>query len=157
MRDLDASAHHALLPGDASGASLHVAASAMTLLRNLDVAFVLVLAAPAIALVAPAFGYAVGAVAWVLQRILQHADRNWITRAREPGTRFGLNLVEAFGRIWLLAGAIVLAGVAGGRPDGLTAAVVIFAAYSIAFAIRIVSGRPGSAAAPAGAVRGAER
>jgi hypothetical protein len=143
MRDLDASAHYARLPGDAQGASLDAAAIAMTIARNLDVALVLLLAAPAIALGAPSFGFAVGAVAWIAQRILQSADRRLIGRIKEP--RFGVNLFEAFGRIWLLAGAIVLAGVAGGRPDGLTAAVVIFAAYSIAFAIRIVSGRPGSA------------
>jgi len=151
MRDLDASAHYARLPGDAPGASFDAVATAMTVARNLDVVLVLVLAAPAIALFAPGFGYAVGAGAWVAQRLLQHADRRLIGRIREP--RFGVNLVEAFVRIWLLAGAIVLAGVAGGRPDGLTAALVIFGAYSIAFAIRIVSGRP----APAGAAEGAGR
>ena len=42
-----------------------------------------------------------------------------------------------------MAGAIVLAGVVGGRADGLTAAVVLFGAYSIAFMIRILSGPPG--------------
>jgi hypothetical protein len=36
----------------------------------------------------------------------------------------------------------VIAGVAGGRADGLTAALVIFGAYSIAFAIRLISGPP---------------
>ncbi len=65
---------------------------------------------------------------------------------REPRNRLGLSLFEAFGRIWLLAGAIILAGAAGGRADGLTAALVIFAAYSVAFAIRVVSGRSQHAA-----------
>ncbi len=46
-----------------------------------------------------------------------------IARARAPGAGLGVGLVEAFGRIWLLAGAIVLAGVVGGRADGLAAAV----------------------------------
>jgi hypothetical protein len=55
---------------------------------------------------------------------------------------FGLNLVDGFGRIWLLAGAIVLAAVIGGRGDGLTAALVIFCVYSIAFTMRLISGRP---------------
>ncbi len=68
--------------------------------------------------------------------------RRWIA-GRGADARFGLNLFEAFGRIWLLAGAIVLAGVVGGRADGLTAALVIFGAYSIAFAMRVVEGRPG--------------
>ena len=65
-------------------------------------------------------------------------------QARRAPTQLGLNLFEAFGRIWLLAGAIILAGVAGGRADGLTAALVIFAAYSVAFAIRVLSGKPTS-------------
>jgi hypothetical protein len=143
MRDLDATAHYARLPGDSPGASVDSAAIAMKILRNLDVVLVLIVAAPAIALGAPAFGYAVGAIAWIIQRILQHAARRWISKTREPRTQLGLNLFEAFGRIWLLAGAIVIAGVAGGRRDGLTAAVVIFGAYSIAFMIRIFSGPPG--------------
>ena len=41
-----------------------------------------------------------------------------------------VRLFESFGRIWLLAGAIIIAGVAGGRKDGLTAAIVIVGAYS---------------------------
>ena len=81
-------------------------------------------------------------MAWVLQRILAHADRRWISSTREPRTQLGLNLAEAFGRIWLLAGAIILAGVAGGRADGLTAALTIFGAYSVAFAVRVLSGPP---------------
>jgi len=69
-------------------------------------------------------------------------DRRLIASQREPRRRLTLNLFEAFGRIWLLAGAIILAGVAGRRADGLTAAVTIFCAYSVAFAIRIANGRP---------------
>jgi succinate-acetate transporter protein len=61
---------------------------------------------------------------------------------RAAGRRFGLTLVEAFGRIWLLAGAIVIAGAVGDRADGLTAALMIFGAYSVAFAMRLVEGRP---------------
>jgi hypothetical protein len=96
----------------------------------------------ALALGAPALGCAIGAGVWVVQRVLAHTDRRWIARAREPRTQLGLNLAEAFGRIWLLVGAIVVAGVVGGRADGLTAALVICGAYSIAFAIRVLTGPP---------------
>lgn len=113
----------------------------INVLGYLDVVLLIVVTAPAIALGAPVFGYVVGAVAWVAQRILAKTDRRWI-KGREPRTQLGLNLFEAFGRIWLLAGAIVLAGVVGGRADGLTAALVIFAAYSIAFAIKVIDGPP---------------
>ncbi len=112
------------------------------ILRYLDVVLVLVAAVPAIALGAPALGYAIGAGGWLVQRALEHRNRRWIA-GRGADARFGLNLVDGFGRIWLLAGAIVLAGVIGGRADGLTAALVIFCAYSIAFATRVVEGRPG--------------
>ncbi len=119
----------------------------LSILRYLDVALVLLAAVPALALGAPALGYAIGAGAWIVQRALAQFDRRWVGRAAEPRAQLGFNLFEAFGRIWLLAGAIVIAGVAGGRADGLTAAVTIFCAYSVAFAIRVLSGppaRPGS-------------
>jgi hypothetical protein len=119
----------------------------MAILRYLDVVLVVLAAAPALALGAPALGYAIGAGAWLAQRIIAEADKRFLNKAGEPRKQFGLSLFEAFGRIWLLAGAIVAAGVIGGRADGLTAAVTIFAAYSIAFAIKVMSGL--SAARPA--------
>jgi hypothetical protein len=120
----------------------------MVILRYLDIVLVAVAAPVALALGAPVLGCAVGAGAWVLQRILADVDRRWVGKAAEPRTQLGLNLFEAFGRIWLLAGAIILAGVVGGRVDGLTAALVIFGAYTVAFAIRVLSGPPARAARP---------
>ena len=114
----------------------------LVIVRYLDVVLVAGAVPVALALGAPAFGCAVGAVAWVAQRVLAQTDRRWIARASQPRAQLGLNLAEAFGRIWLLAGAIVLAGVAGGRADGLAAALVIFGAYSVALAIRVLSGPP---------------
>lgn len=108
-----------------------------------DVAVVVIAAVPALILGAPVFGYVVGGGAWLLQRAIQVTDRRWAARLRDPTTQVGVHVFEAFGRIWLLAGAIVLAGVVGGRADGLTAALVIFGAYSVAFAVRLLSGRPG--------------
>ena len=105
--------------------------------RHFDVVIVVLGAIPALLLGAPALGYLIGAGAWVGQTLLAHVDRRWLA-----GKQFGAGLFEAFGRIWLLAGAIVIAGVAGGRPDGLTAAVTIFVAYSIAFGLRVLNGRP---------------
>jgi hypothetical protein len=110
----------------------------MVILRYLDVVLVVIGGAVALALGAPVLGYTIAAAAWIAQRVLAQVDRRWIEGVANG--RFGLNLFEAFGRIWLLAGAIVAAGVIGGRADGLTAAVTIFAAYSIAFAIRVSSG-----------------
>lgn len=119
----------------------------MVLLRNIDVVVVAALAGPLIAVGVPALGYIVGAVAWIAQRIIQASDRRLLTKLTEPRAQLGANMFEAFGRIWLLAGAIVLAGVVGARADGLTAALVIFGAYSLAFVVRVLSGPPNRKAA----------
>jgi hypothetical protein len=110
-------------------------------LRYLDVVLVVLATPVALLLGAPTVGFVVGAAAWLIQRVLARAGQRWIA-SRGADARFGLNLVDGFGRIWLLAGAIVLAAVIGGRRDGLVAALLIFCAYSIAFAMRLISGRP---------------
>ncbi|HWF26166.1 MAG TPA: hypothetical protein VG275_12000 [Solirubrobacteraceae bacterium] len=115
----------------------------MVILRYLDLVLVAVAAAPALALGAPALGYAVGAGAWVLQRVIGITDRRLLAgRPSDDRSLLALNLFEPFMRIFLLAGGIVVAGVAGHRTDGLTAAVVIFGAYTIAFVVRLASGPP---------------
>ncbi len=126
-----------------AGASPVVTRSPLQLLQYLDVVLVVLATPVALALGAPAFGLLIAAGAWLVQRVLEHTDRRWIARKREPGSRLGLDVAESFGRIWLLAGAIVVAGAVGGRADGLAAALTIFAAYSLAFATRMFSGREG--------------
>jgi hypothetical protein len=116
--------------------------SPLALLRYLDVVVVAVAAAPALALGAPVAGYAIGGGAWIGQRVLQVLDRRWTRAYLEPRRAVAVNLFERFGRIWLLAAAIIVAGVAGGRADGLTAALVILGAYSIAFLVGLLSGAP---------------
>jgi hypothetical protein len=112
------------------------------LVKYFDVAAVVIGVAVAIALGAPAFGTLMGGGAWVLQRLIQAGDRALISRNLEPRRQLAANLGEAFGRIWLLAIAIIVAGVAGHRSDGLAAAVVVFAAYSLFFVARLLSGAP---------------
>lgn len=116
----------------------------VSVLPHLDIVLALLAAAPALLLAAPALGYAVGAGAWIVQRLVSLADRRWTQKAADARVRLAVILFEAFGRIWLLAGAIVVAAVAGGRANGLTAALVIFALYSVAFVIRVMSGPPRS-------------
>lgn len=113
----------------------------MVIVRYLDVALIALAVPVALVLGAPAVGVLVSAAAWLIQRVLARAGQRWIA-GRGADARFGLNLVDGFGRIWLLAGAIVLAAVIGGRRDGLAAALLIFCAYSTAFAMRLISGRP---------------
>jgi len=150
MPDFDANADLTRLPATRVGRGARTPSSggvgfqrrAVAILRYLDVVLVVAAVPAVLALGVPTFGYAIGAGAWVLQRVLAEVDRRWVGRTAEPRKQLGLNLFEAFGRIWLLAGAIVAAGVIGGRADGLTAAVSIFGAYTVAFAIRVLSGPP---------------
>jgi hypothetical protein len=114
----------------------------MNVLRYSDVVVVVVAAIPALILGAPALGYILGGAVWILARLLEANDGRLLARFEDPVRRLGVKSFAAFGRIWLLAGAIVIAAVAGGRKDGLTAALVIFAAYSLAFVARLMSGPP---------------
>jgi hypothetical protein len=114
----------------------------LVVLRNLDVVLVVVSLAPAFALGVPKLGYALGAGGWVFQRLIAVIDRRWTRRLAKPMKQLMVNIFEAFGRIWLLAGVIVLAAIIGGRRDGLAATLVIFGAYSVAFAIKVISGPP---------------
>jgi hypothetical protein len=125
--------------GAGAGAVLPQRSNAI--LRYLDLVLVVLAVPVALALGAPAVGVVVSAVAWLIQRVLAGSIQRWIA-GQGDNARFGLNLVDGFGRIWLLAAAIVLAAVIGGRRDGLAAALLIFGAYSVAFAMRLVSGRP---------------
>jgi hypothetical protein len=114
----------------------------VNLVRYLDVVLVALSAAVAIPLGAPVLGYAIGAGTWLLQRLVQEADKRWIAKVGKPVRRLGYSLAEAFGRIWLLAGGLILAIVVGNRADALTAGLIIVCAYTIALVIRIASGPP---------------
>jgi hypothetical protein len=120
----------------------------MFALRYLDVIVAVLAAIVAIVLGAPALGCALGAGGWVVQRGVQAVDRRWAQQMSSPRAALGVSLFERFGRIWLLAGAIVIAGVVGARKDGLAAALIIFCAYSIRFVISLVSGPPGADTPP---------
>jgi hypothetical protein len=145
MPELDANVHPSSLAGAGSAGNVEPAAL-VSLVRYVDVVFVIVATTVALALGAPTLGVLVGAGTWLAQRALALLDRRLIIRAAEPGSRLGLNFVDAFARIWLLAGGIIAAGVIGGRRDGLAAALLIFAAYSLAFALRLARGRAGGPA-----------
>jgi hypothetical protein len=119
-----------------------VAGYQMFALRYLDVIVAVIAAIVAIALGAPVLGCVLGAGCWVLQRGVQAFDRRFAREMSSPRAALGISLFERFGRIWLLAGAIVFAGVAGSRKDGLAAALIIFCAYTIRFVIGLVSGPP---------------
>jgi hypothetical protein len=114
----------------------------MRIVHYVDVVLLAIGAAVAIPLGAPAGGYAIGAGTWLAQRVVQEIDKRWIARIGKPVSRLGYSLFEAFARIWLLAGGIIVAIVVGQRAYGLTAALIILCAYTVTFVIRLLSGPP---------------
>jgi hypothetical protein len=103
-------------------------------LTYLDIVLVLVAAVPALALGAPELGYAVGASAWILARAASVVVDKRLEHVHDVPRRLAFGVAYKLARVWVLAGAIITAGVAGSRPDGLTAALLIFGAFSVFFA-----------------------
>jgi hypothetical protein len=108
------------------------------LLRYLDI--VLVFAAlPFVAFAGlPLLGYAVGAVAWILQRVIGILLERRAARSPDMRLQVGLNFFGTLARSWLVGGAIIAVGLAGEREDGLTAAVLVLVAFTVYFAMTLV-------------------
>jgi uncharacterized Tic20 family protein len=105
--------------------------------RYLDVALV-VLAAPfAILLGAPALGYAVGAVVWIAQRLLETALDRAGKRA-DVRREIGIKVGSMIGRVWLIGAGILVVGLAAEREDGFTAALVCLVAYTVHLATALI-------------------
>jgi hypothetical protein len=110
----------------------------VALLRYLDVVLV-VAALPFVALAGlPLLGYAVGAVAWILQRAAGVALERQAAKTTEIRRQIGLNLGGTLARAWIVGGAILAVGLAGEREDGLTAAVLVFVAFTVYFALSVI-------------------
>jgi hypothetical protein len=104
----------------------------MTLLRWLDVV-VLAIALPAfIAFDAPIAGYAVGGGAWLIGRAIHAVAERRARRALAAGNRrgaVGAMAAVTLGRVWLVALAVLLVGLAE-REAGLAAAVLAAALFT---------------------------
>jgi uncharacterized membrane protein len=102
-------------------------------LLYLDVVLVVLAALVALALGAPAVGVVAGAAAWIVLRLAQIAMDKQLRNVSELRRRLGLGVAFSMLRVWLLAGVIIVCGLAVSRQDGLTAALVIFGAFSVNF------------------------
>lgn len=109
-------------------------ADPLTLYRWLDVVLV-VLAAPFVVLLdLPVLGYAAGAVAWIVNRAIGHAVERRAQATGDVRRAVGLNLGALIARSWLVGLTILAVGLAGEREDGLTAAILLLAAFTLYFA-----------------------
>jgi hypothetical protein len=106
--------------------------------RYLDVC--LVLATGPFVLVGglPLFGYLVGAGAWLLTRVGTAYVQERARTAGDPKLRAGLLVGAMMARVWIVAFAVVLAKLAGGKADGIMAAVLVLAAFTVYFVMSLV-------------------
>ena len=106
--------------------------------RYLDV--VMVVAFLPLALLAgfPLLGYLVGGAAWTAQRFLGSWLDARAAAAAEMRTSAGIMLAGVMGRAWLMGLTILAVGLLGERRDGLTAAVLVFAAFTVYLALSLI-------------------
>jgi len=103
------------------------------LLRYLDVAL-LVIAAPILLLIGvPAAGYCIAAGAWIALRAVGIAVER-AASMRDQRSEISLRLGYMLGRLFALAVVIILVRRDIGRDDGLTALLVIVAAFTVQLA-----------------------
>jgi hypothetical protein len=111
---------------------------ALVVVRYLDV-WLVILAAPFVVLLgAPVLGYAVGALAWIVQRAAAVAVERRAARATDVKTALGLNMGSLVLRAWLIGLTILAVGLIAEREDGLTAGVTVLAAFTVYFATSLI-------------------
>jgi hypothetical protein len=118
-------------------------------LRYLDVCLVLATAPFVLAGGLPLAGYLIGAAAWVLTRLGAAFLQAQARRVGDAKIKAGLLLAAMMGRVWLVALAVILARVAGGKDDGIMAAALVLAAFTVYFAMSIVTRDGPTRAGPA--------
>jgi hypothetical protein len=114
-------------------------ADPLVLFRWLDVVLV-VLAAPFVVLTGlPVLGYVVGAAAWIANRVIGVGVERVASRQDDVRRAVGLNLGVLIARSWLVGLTILAVGLAGEREDGLTAAVLVLAAFTLYFVTSLLT------------------
>ncbi|MFL5845418.1 MAG: hypothetical protein ACJ762_12040 [Solirubrobacteraceae bacterium] len=108
----------------------------MNALRFLDLGLVLA-TAPFVAIAElPMLGYGLAGGAWIVTRLgAEYLDARAGT---EVAQRVGYHVAGMMGRVWIVVCAVVAARVAGGRDDGVMAAVLVLAAFTVYFAMQLV-------------------
>jgi hypothetical protein len=110
----------------------------VTVLRYLDVCLVLATAPFVLIGGMPTLGYLIAAGAWILTRAGTAVLHAQARRASASRVRAGLLVASLLGRVWLIAAAVILARYAGGRDDGIMAAALVLAAFTVYLAMSFV-------------------
>jgi hypothetical protein len=89
----------------------------------------------------PLLGFAVAAAVWLTQRGIQVLAQRRMKAELAAGNRqkaMGLVAGSTLGRVWLMATAVLLVGVAE-RESGLAAAIMLLALFTLSFAAQGIS------------------
>ncbi|HEX6205410.1 MAG TPA: hypothetical protein VFZ29_06350 [Solirubrobacterales bacterium] len=84
----------------------------------------------------PMLGYAVAAAVWLLQRGIQMLAQRRMKQELAAGNRqkaMGIVAGSTLGRVWLMATAVLLVGIAE-RESGLASAILLLALFTLSFA-----------------------
>jgi hypothetical protein len=108
-------------------------------LRYLDVCLVLATGPFVLLGGLPTLGYLVGTCAWLLTRAGTAFAYSRARSVGDPKLRAGLQVGGMMGRIWIVALAVVVAKLAGGRDDGIMAAGLVLAAFTVYFVMSFVT------------------
>src|SRR5215210_6778639 len=110
----------------------------MTAVRYLDVVLV-ALSLPFVVVAGlPVLGFCVGAAAWITQRVAAVALEHRARAQQDLRSALGLNVAGMIGRAWLVGLTILAVGLAGDREDGVMAAVLILAAFTVYFSMTLL-------------------
>ena len=109
----------------------------MNALRYIDVGLV-VATAPFVAIAGlPMVGYLFGAAAWIFTRL----GAEWLDNRADGDDvrqRVGYHVAGMMARVWIVVLAVVAARLVGGRDDGVMAAVLVLAAFTVYFATQLL-------------------
>jgi uncharacterized membrane protein YkgB len=84
----------------------------------------------------PLLGYAVAAASWLVQRAIQAFATKRAAAELAAGNRqkaMGIVAATTLGRVWLMATAVLLVGLAE-REAGLSAAILVLVLFTVSFA-----------------------
>jgi hypothetical protein len=118
-------------------------AGASAILRYLDLILLLVALPVFVAADWPMLGYAVAAGAWIAQRLALAYANSRIARSLAAGNRrdaFRTKAISSMGRVWLVSIAVLLVGLFADREDGLAAALLVTALFTIQLLSQALTG-----------------
>ena len=110
----------------------------MTALRYLDIGLVLITGPVVIAAGLPVLGYVCGGGAWIVTRLGAAYAEQRVAAHGDSTARLGVQVAGMMARVWIVVLAVVVARVVGDREDGIMAAAITLAAFTVYLTMTLV-------------------